>query len=86
MSDWHGTGSKVKVLTREFERNHPFGEIYPPRPMADALGRDPLDALLEMAWLTQQHTAAKLRATRDTAAIRASNANTRLLLQSISNR
>ncbi len=45
-TEWYGTGSNVKVLTREFERNHPFGEIYPPR-VIDALGNDVLQSMLE---------------------------------------
>jgi len=74
MSDWYGTGSKVKVLTRQFERNHPFGEIYPPR-LYDSEGRDILQTYLERC--------ASLRASRDTAAIRASSANTRMLLDAL---
>lgn len=74
MSDWHGTGSKVKVLTREFERKHPFGEIYPPR-LYDSDGQDILQLYFARC--------AALRATRDTAAIRASNANTRFLIEKL---
>ena len=50
---WRGTGSNVKVLTREFDRNHPFGEIFPPRHY-DIEGRDILDAALERAWVIYQ--------------------------------
>ena len=31
-SDWYGTGSKVKVLTREYERNHPDEPFEPEHP------------------------------------------------------
>lgn len=75
MSDgaW-GEGSRTKVLTREFERNHPFGEIFPPR-LYDSQGRDLLQSYLERC--------AALRASRDTQAIRASNANTALLIDAL---
>lgn len=75
-------GNRAMSLAREFDKAHPFGEIYPPRPPADSLGRDPLDALLEMAFLSQ-NSAAKLRATRDTAAIASSNKNTLMFIDAI---
>jgi hypothetical protein len=71
---WHGTDSKVKALTREFERNHPFGEIFPAR-LEDSEGNDILQTYLERC--------AALRATRDTQAIRASNANTLLFIDAL---
>ena len=50
-----------------------------PDELTDALGRDTFDAYLEDCWLNYR----RLRATRDTQAIAASNANTRMLIDAL---
>lgn len=53
--------------------------------LTDALGADPLDVYLHRVWpIYQEWQGKRLRATRDTIAIRASNANTRLFMERIS--